>query len=493
MPKSTTASFIHELKLKITPHEKRVLSKRLEAGRQLYNACLGESLKRLRQLRESKIYQKARHLPREQKNATGKRVANAERKQLFKEASHRFGFSEYALHKYLTQTYSKSWLTGHIDSLTAQKIASRAFGAVSRYAYGQGGKPRFKSKGRFQSVEGKNNASGIRFVDGKVLWSIKGKEKLILRPQYDDKDKDGLEAHALSCKTKYVRLVERQGHWSVQLVQTGSPYKKAKHHITKATVGLDIGPSTIAIVGETQATLQAFCKDVIDYQSIIKYHQRALSRSLRLNNPGNFKSGNIAKGQKRWAKSERYQQRLSVVKQLQRKMAAARKCAHGWLANQIIGLGNTIKTEKLSYKAFQKQFGKSVGARAPGLFLNLLRRKAESAGGEVIEFNTRTTALSQRCHCGAREKKTLSTRWHNCKTCGISAQRDLYSAFLARFVDNEQLDTSQAQKAWAGVDMLLARAVSSLEQTAIGKARLASFGLRSKSELFACEMGIGNP
>ena len=69
--------------------------------------------------------------------------------------------------------------------------------------------------------------------------------------------------------------------------------------------------------------------------------------------------------------------------------------------------GNLIKTEKLSYVGFQKNFGKSVGKRAPGSLLEILRRKAANAGGEVIEFNTGTTALSQSCHCGNRQKKAL--------------------------------------------------------------------------------------
>ena len=51
-------SFIHELRLKTTPHDLKDLDKRLNAARLLYNACLGEGLKRLRLVRQSKIFQK---------------------------------------------------------------------------------------------------------------------------------------------------------------------------------------------------------------------------------------------------------------------------------------------------------------------------------------------------------------------------------------------------------------------------------------------------
>ncbi len=92
-----------------------------------------------------------------------------------------------------------------------------------------------------------------------------------------------------------------------------------------------------------------------------------------------------------------------------------------------------IKTEKLSYKAFQKRYGQSIAVRAPKLFLTILSRKAERAGGGVIEFNTRTTALSQVCFCGQKHKKRLSERVHTCD-CGVTMQRDLFSAYLARFL-----------------------------------------------------------
>jgi len=168
------------------------------------------------------------------------------------------------------------------------------------------------------------------------------------------------------------------------------------------------------------------------------------------------------------------QQQLS---ELQRRVAASRKRTHGELANQIISKGKVIKTEKLSYKAFQSRYGKSIGRRAPGLFLEKLRYKAANAGGEVIEFSTRSTALSQTCQCGHRRKKALSERWHHCEQCGIRAQRDLYSAYLARFVHENRLDTFHANEAWAGAGVLLEQAVSNLNKTANSEARLASFGL----------------
>ena len=52
---------------------------------------------------------------------------------------------------------------------------------------------------------------------------------------------------------------------------------------------------------------------------------------------------------------------------------------------------------------------------------------------QAAATETKTTALSRVCQCGRRSKKPLSLRWHQCPR-GVSAQRDLYSAYPAGFV-----------------------------------------------------------
>ena len=104
-----------------------------------------------------------------------------------------------------------------------------------------------------------------------------------------------------------------------------------------------------------------------------------------------------------------------------------------------------------------------------------MRRKVENTGGQLEEFSTINTCLSQICHkCGTKKKKKLSKRWHEC--CGTYIQRDLYSAFLSYNVENNVLDISQANINWPSAQSLLEQAMSRLNQVAIGKSRLASFG-----------------
>jgi hypothetical protein len=261
-------------------------------------------------------------------------------------------------------------------------------------------------------------------------------------------------AHGLACPVKYVRLVRRKlglrNRFYAQLVCEGVPYQKPQHTLGQGIVGLDLGPSTIAVVAEQEALLQSFCPEVIPNWRHLRRLERQLDRQRRANNPNHYdERGRVKPGKKRWKVSKRQRQVQARRREVYRKLASTRKRSHGQLAHRVLALGNTFQLERLSYRAWQKQFGRSVGRSAPGMFVLLLSRLAASAGGQVCELNTRRAKLSQRCHCGLVQKKPLHQRWHSCD-CGVSAQRDLYSAHLARFVTPETtvLEARQAGDAW---------------------------------------------
>jgi hypothetical protein len=155
-----------------------------------------------------------------------------------------------------------------------------------------------------------------------------------------------------------------------------------------------------------------------------------------------------------WRFSRRYLRIKAELTELYRRYAARRKNALGKLANQILAHGTTIKIEALSYKAWQHQWGKSIGHGAPGLLVRMLRQKAQACGGQLIEFPTRGTRFSQYCHgCGTYKKKPLSQRIHQCE-CGVGPlDRDIYSSFLAYHVDlaSQTLDIGAARVAFAAL------------------------------------------
>jgi transposase len=141
-----------------------------------------------------------------------------------------------------------------------------------------------------------------------------------------------------------------------------------------------------------------------------------MERQRRANNPENYdERGRIKKrGKQRlqWKHSKRYLATRRRKATRERKLAAHRKSLHGRLVHEIVAVGQTIITERVSYRAWQKQFGRSVGLRAPGMFIALLKRTVASTGGTLVEVSTRSTKLSQFCHgCGQFVPKPLWQRW----------------------------------------------------------------------------------
>ena len=125
------------------------------------------------------------------------------------------------------------------------------------------------------------------------------------------------------------------------------------------------------------------------------------------------------------------------------------------------------KNRKDKLQMVPKLYGRSIVLRAAGIFVEMLRSKAENAGGKVEEVETRTTKLSQVCHSIEEKKKSLSQRWHKCK-CGVECQIDLYSAYLCIYVEKEKLIVDQAKADWSGKDPVLYAAMSKLKQSIRG-------------------------
>ena len=467
--------YIHEMPLVVTPRQAKVLDQRFEAARMIYNTALQEGLKRLRLMRESKDWHKARAL----KKAGKKKEANA----LYNDVRRRFKFSEYELQAVAQLRNNAPHIAPMIDSQTAIAQTNRAFRACEHHLFVTGrGYPRFKRYNTLNTVESKNNRQGIVFRENKVIWNTGrgNKNKLEFPVKFDPKDKHGVEAAALQDEIKFCRLkrevVNGKKRFSVQLVLDGKPKDRPNTMTTDGTVGLDLGPSTIAWVSDDKSEFKKFCEEIDPVVKQKRLIQRKMQRSLRANNPDNYepdelkknangkiirKLGKVKKGPKTWVHSKRYLALKDELAKAERKIRETRDKLQGELANEILRQGSLVRTEKLSYKSFQKNFGRSVRDRAPGMFIEKLKRRADHLGATVEEINTFKTYLSSRCHnCGTKKKKTRKERQHICE-CGVSAHRDLYSAWLARYVENDVLDVSQCQKHWASAEPRLGRVTSS--------------------------------
>ena len=212
--------------------------------------------------------------------------------------------------------------------------------------------------------------------------------------------------YGLEHRIKYARLLQRKVsspqargadacgfRYSVQLALEGVPYRKPKHRVGSDTIGADLGPSTIALVPrEGEASLAVFCQELApDAERSPSATEKngpaeasGESRQLRLDGPHQEARRQARrKGRMVWKSSTTYQKTRRRKAAKERRLAAHRKSLHGRLVHEMVAVGNTIILEKISYKAWQKQYGKSVGLRAPGMFVDMLRRTVASTGGTL--------------------------------------------------------------------------------------------------------------
>lgn len=461
MAPSTTLSFITEIPLIVDSKQETELLSRFQAGRQLYNACLNEAMKRLELVRNSELYKTARKISRTKKK---------ERSEAFKKAREQYRYSEYDLHTFATITSKNSkWISEKIDSNTQQKLATRAFKASERVMLGVASGVRYKVLSRFRSVEGKTNKQGLRWKDDCLVWG-----KLILKPIIDSTNP--VIRHGLESPIKYVRLLWRilngKRRWYCQLVNEGLPYQKPQNYVSDGLIGLDLNISNIAFVGDNHAGLLPFAEKVPTFSKEITKLQQQMQRSQRANNLDNFepdfearkgrktvvKKGKPKKGKSQWKKSSNYRKAAQKKRELERRKAAYAKTQNRCIVNEILRYGKHIKTENVSVKGWQKRYGKAISAKSPGFVQSELKRKAECAGGSFTKFSTQKTALSQTHLDGTRIKKSLSERVHRDVTAIPEHHRDLFSAFLSRYVNQDKLVLQDAQTEYLGLEPILLEA-----------------------------------
>lgn len=450
------SNYILTLPLKTEKYEEDILDKRLEISRSIYNSCLSELYKKYNHMKESKEYQKI------VKMAKGK-----DRNKMFNELNKKYGLTEYSLHTYVKPM--QKHFKNNIDSFTAQKIATRCFNAFQKLMFHQAIKVHFKKYGEMNSVEGKSNKQGIRFIDDKLVWNKLEMPVIVKKNDY-------YVEMALKNKIKYCRVVRKfiRGKYKyyIQLVLDGIPPIKInketgeiKNSIGIGNIGIDIGTQTIAISSENQVKLLELAPEVNNIEKEKRVLQRKLDRQRRMNNPDNYnENGTIKKGVRingklsklKWIKSNKYIKTQNKLREIQRKQADIRKQSHEKLANYILSLGDRILVEKMNYKGLQarskktvinektgrfnkkKRFGKSLANKAPSMFLTILDNKLKYEGLELLKINTTKCKASQYNHFRDEyNKKELKDRWNE----DIEIQRDCYSAFLIMNVIGENLDT----------------------------------------------------
>jgi putative transposase len=399
------------------PTQCRDIRTRFVTGTRLYNAVLGEFIARSRAVKSDPGWATARQMPRD---TPAERTA---RRAAFAVVEQAHGFTNGTAQSFASGL-RKSWVREHLPAQEAQNLGGRAYDAVKQWHLGHKGKPRFKRVSRgLHSLAAKDSHGALRpCVDaaGRLVgmqWRAgfvlpiaapaesgrRGKEQ-----QAELAEIEALIAAGKVLCTRIVRtVINGRDTYRMQLVIDGSPTRR--HPIGDGRVSFDLGPSEIAVAVERRdGTWAGWVESLADRIRLdtarLRRAQRCLDRQHRAGSPDCFfPDGTHRPGRCAWQRSTAAQRNTTRVAESHRRLAAHRKTLHGALANRLFAHGADVACEKLDYGAWQKNFPRSVRDRAPGLLVETMRRKAESAGGErLYEYNPKTTALSQTCLCGNR-------------------------------------------------------------------------------------------
>lgn len=466
LKKAKTPTFILSLDLETQLFEEHILNKRFEIGRKIYHAVLEIGYHRVKELTKTKKWKEnqkniANIYSKEKDEKKRKKLCKPyfdSRKEMFEE----YKCSEYSLHDVVKPMQHK--FKKNLDSHTCQKIATRVWKALESILYKDGEKVYFKkySEG-LNSLE--SNGSGIKYKKEThtLEWNglkIKVQQKL-----------NTYERLAIQSNVKYCRIsrkfVRKKYQYTLQLILEGTP--PMKHEIGRGDCGIDIGTQTLAYTTNKETKLLELAPHVSNIEKEKRKIQRYLDRSKRQNNPNHYnEDGTVKKGKLKWNHSNRYRKARTKLKDIQRKQAEIRKQDYNKLANEIMLKADTIKVERMNFKALQKKckkteknekgrykkkkrFGKPLANKAPSKFLKILERKLKTKGGLYVEINTDKVKASQYNHLTDEYvKKKLSERWNYFKYDGeeIKIQRDIYASFLIKNVkvDLETIDRNRCIK-----------------------------------------------
>ena len=434
--KSSTPSFVLELPLRVDSLDERILRRKMEYGRQLYNAVLGSAIGLIDQMKQSAAWRETVVMPK-----------GAERNARFREIRKAYRLTEYGFHEIIKEHRAASGRASELGINEAQKLATACYKAVERWLLHLGGRPRFKSASRgLHSIEGKTNKTGLKWKEDKFCLDWCGRQYRVLKDQKDTYLQEALsdpDDPSKQKKVKYVRLLHRQiegrRRWFIQLVLVGLPPIKRIPAPKAIEMAIDPGISTMTCLSKDEFAekfeLAAKCQ--WHWREVRKL-QRAMDRSRRATNPQNYnKDGTVKAGSKAWRSSKRYDVLRGELAEMHRRSAATRVNEH----NETIGLllchAGTIRVEENNFKAFQKgRYGKSQGQHAPGLFIEMLKRKAESAGSRVVMMDARKLKPSQHDPLtGDDRKKAFWERRHQLGQTDEYIDRDFLACLNLLYAD----------------------------------------------------------
>ena len=255
------------------------------------------------------------------------------------------------------------------------------------------GYPRFKGKGRYDSITYPQFGNGAKLNGQTLILSKIGSVRVNLhRP---------LEG---TIKTVTLRR-SATGKWFVCF--SVEKERTQPQDVPDAVVGVDVGLKTFATLSTGEA---------IPNPRFFRRDEKDLARAQR-------KLSKEEKGTPERAK------RRKAVARIHERIANRRKDFAHQVSRHLVNRFGIILFEDLNITRMIKNhcLAKSIADAAWNQLATYTRYKAEEAGCTYIEIDPRGT--SQRCsRCMTVVKKDLSVRVHQCPVCGLEIDRDLNAA-----------------------------------------------------------------
>ncbi len=296
MARDTGDRFVHTFELLPSQAQARELDIRARLARDIYNGCLREGRRRLWHVRHDPAWLQAKLLP------PGKA-----RREAFQAVQARHGFTETALRLCVTphknrrayqygplpyegsrQPLRQAHYYDHLDGRTCHELAKRAWQSLEASLYQRGhGMARTRRRDEDIAVP----CPDIALQEGTMRWhSPLAKLRVPLKLDPDNP----VQAYALQHtpveygKRILRRMIRGEERWYVQVTYAGEPLWQDKHAIGDQVLGLDLGPSALAVVWDGGATTLRFCAGLEHDYAKIRRMQRYLDRSRRATNPQCF-------------------------------------------------------------------------------------------------------------------------------------------------------------------------------------------------------------
>lgn len=483
--RAQTPSYVVSVKLHLPRQIENRLEKSFRISNSAYNEGISFGLNRFEAMKRNPHYQellKARRLVKagidKLKKAKKKTKGLVQQVKIYDKALLKlrkaYGLTEFELSAYLCQQRRKDGSPyKQLASCEIQIIAGQAMKTLEKVLFYQTKPYKLKFRSKYDlNVSYRNN------TNKQATRLESSNKKGIAYRLYIHKKTTFIDIPIKAFNTyqqmslmrseniKYVQIIRKtirgKKVYILQIVCQGFPPSK----VTKGNgvVGIDPGISTVAFSSQKEVALVDLVpKDITQKEKLLKRLDQAIERSRRVNNPECYnENGTIKKGIRFKRPSKRQMRLRNRRRTAYRSLSEERLKLQGQLVNRLVSQASSIKIEDLNVKGLQKRsrdirinpktnrpfskkrFGKAIFRAAPSSFRTALKTKALRLGIDFEIISPKNVKPSQYNHITQTfEKKSLSTRIYDLSDEYKNTQRDLYSAFLIRHIENDHYNQKQ--------------------------------------------------